>query len=91
MRYRWNVKKRAGCEFIHATIAVCYHGVSGDDHTDMFNLAKVGANSRGHMNRPFPSWLVCSPADGERADSHQLEPAFLESEHFVGMFETFQY
>src|SRR5450755_4273980 len=91
-RSGWNIKERAGAEFMNCTRAILHRrrGATGEHQPNMLDVAARRAHAGADVNGPLPSGLVGGATDGHAADANEFESSFFERAHLVGLFETLQ-
>jgi hypothetical protein len=65
-------------------------GLTGDDKTNVFDIALDETDSAAYIHRPLPTRLIYRAADDHVAKANQVKPSFWESAGFVGVVEAFQ-
>src|SRR5262245_15598992 len=87
VRYLRNVEELAGPKREHPPILQRCGGCARHHKPDMCHGAALSADSRANVLRPPPPRLVGGSADGEAADTDDLELSLLHHARLVGRFE----
>src|SRR5260370_15328363 len=89
-RSGWDVKERAGAEFVDGAVLHRGRGTAGEHQPTMLDVTSRCPHALPDMNGPLPSGLVCCTADGHAPDANQFEFSFFEHSHFVRLLKALQ-
>jgi hypothetical protein len=85
-----DVEDVAGIHLDDAAIIHCRSGSTGDNHTDVGDIAALLAQGFADVLGPAPTGLIRGAADGHAAEMDEFELAFFEGADFVGVLELLE-